>query len=143
MNEVFGQKMSYRSAFTVTNIVFLIGGVYFALVAVLNEATVYTAFLSVLCFVSFIVSLREGLYFAGPWRVASATAVLVLLAGQEVVSFGAASTADFFTAATIVLNGVLFVVFFGVLLSCAREVTKQKTSEEAEEEGKEAEASAS
>jgi hypothetical protein len=129
--------MEIRNIFSVTNIIFLIGGCYFVIVAALGEATIYSVFLSVLCFLSFLFSFREGLYFAGPWRVATSTAVLILLAGQEVVSFGALSSADTFSALIIILNGILFVVFFGVLLSTSREVTKQKSSEqeiESEEE---------
>jgi hypothetical protein len=122
--------MQIRTVFSITNIIFLIGGCYFVIVAGLGEANVYSVFLSILCFVSFLVSFREGLYFTGPWRVATATAVLILLAGQEVVSLGGQSSADSYTALIILLNGILFVIFFGVLLSTSREVTKQKTSEE-------------
>ncbi len=134
--------MQIRSVFSITNIIFLIGGCYFVIAAALGEATVYSVFLSILCFIAFLVSFREGLYFAGPWRVATATAVLILLAGQEVVSFGSLNTADSFTALIIILNGILFVVFFGVLLSTSREVTKQKTSEEEMESEEELESSA-
>jgi hypothetical protein len=127
---------------TITNIVFLIGGFYFAIVAALGEATIYSFVLVALCFVSFLVSFREGLYFAGPWRVATSTAVLVLLAGQEVVSLSSQVSSDSFTALIIVLNGILFVVFIGVLLSTSREVTKQKSSEEEMESEEELESAA-
>ena len=134
--------MQIRSVFSDTNIIFLIGGLYFVIAAALGEATIYSVFLAVLCFVSFLLSFREGLYFAGPWRVATATAVVILLAGQEVVSFGGASSGNSFTASIIVLNGILFVVFLGVLLSTSREVTKQKSSEEEMESEEELESSA-
>lgn len=129
--------MSYRNVLTVTNIVFLIGGVYFAIVAGLGEATIYSLFLSVLCFLSVVFAVRQGFYLTGPWRVASAVAVVALLAGQEVAIFESSFLTDAFAAGTIVLNGALLFLFIGVLLSSAREVTRQKPSEEEEEEAEE------
>ncbi len=125
--------MSLRDVFSVTNIVFIIGGVYFAAVTALGEATIYSLVPAALCFIAFALSLRENLYFAGPWRVATAVSVLVLLAGQEYSSFSSTSISDPYTVATIVLNGTFFVVFFGVLLSSAREITKREKEGEEEE----------
>lgn len=124
--------MSYRDVLTITNIVFLIGGVYFAIVGVLGEATIYSVIPAVLCFIAVALSFRESLYFTGPWRVATALSVLILLAGQEFSSLSGGSISDYYTIATIVVNGALFVVFCGVLLSSAREVTKLENGEEEE-----------
>ena len=124
--------MSYKDVLTVTNTVFLIGGVYFAIVGVLGEATIYSVIPAVLCFVAVALSFREKLYFTGPWRVATAVSVLILLAGQEFTSLSGGSTSDYYIIATIVLNGALFVVFCGVFLSSAREVTKLEKGEDEE-----------
>jgi len=126
--------MSFRDQLTVTNIVFVIGGIYFAALGLSGEATIYSILPAILCFVAVALSFREDLYFAGPWRVAAAVSVLVLLAGQEVASFSSSNLTSSYLLITIVLNGVFFVLFLGVLLSCAREVTKLKKQEEEEEE---------
>lgn len=125
--------MSLRSIFSVTNLAFLAGGVYFAAIAASQEATIYTAIVAVLCFVSVLFSLRESFHFSGPWRVASSVAVLVLLAGQEIASFRSGGGTDAYSIGVVLLNGALLVVFLGVLLSSSREVTRQETKEEAEE----------
>jgi hypothetical protein len=124
--------MSFRDVASVTNIVFLAGGIYFAAVGATGEATIYSIVPAVLCFVAFGLSFRENLYFAGPWRVATAVSILVLLVGQEISSFSSTSAFDPYTIGTILLNGALFVLFFGVLLSSAREITKQERGEEEE-----------
>jgi hypothetical protein len=122
--------MSYRDVLTITNIVFIIGGVYFVIVSALGEATIYSIVPAILCFISVTLSLREGLYFTGPWRVATAVSVLALLAGQEFSSLNGVIVSNYYTIATVVLNGALFVLFCGVLLSTAREVTKLERREE-------------
>jgi hypothetical protein len=122
--------MPYRDALSITNIIFIIGGFYFVIVAALGEATIYSLVPAVLCFISVALSLREGLYFTGPWRVATAVSVLVLLAGQELSSLSGTIVSNYYTIATIVLNGALFVIFLGVLMSSGRQVIKLKPAEE-------------
>jgi hypothetical protein len=122
--------MSFRDVLTVTNIVFLIGGVYFVIVAVLGESTMYAIIPAVLCFIAIALSFQKSFYFTGPWRVATAVSVLILSVGQVVSSLSGGSTSDYYTIATVVLNGVLFILFCGVLLSSAREVTKLEGGEE-------------
>jgi hypothetical protein len=125
--------MSYKDAITITNLVFIIGGIYFVTVAGLGEATIYSLVPAVLCFIAVAISLREGLYFTGPWKVATSVSVLVLLAGQEFSTLSGPVVFNYYTIGTVILNGALFVLFLGVLLSSAREVTKVEHGEEEEE----------
>ncbi len=124
--------MSAKDALSVTNFVFLGGGVYFVVVAILGEATIYSIVPAVFCFIAFALSFAESAYISGPWRVATAVSVLIISAGQDISSIIGGSISDYYTIATILINGLLFVLFCGVLLSSAREITKLKTEEDEE-----------
>ncbi len=130
------RKLSSKPYFAITNIVFLIGGIYFAVLAIAGEATIYSLIPAVLCFISFGLSARLDLFFASPWRVATSVFILVLLIAQEIVA--ASAGFDVVTASSFLINGVLFIIFLGVALSVIREIAKTKSKEE-EEEGLEEE----
>jgi hypothetical protein len=126
------RAMSRENAISITNIVFLLGGIYFVLVGLLGEATIYSIVPGALCFIAIALSLRDGIYFAGPWRVATCVSVLALLGGQEFSSLNGFSFSNYYTVGTVVLNGALFILFCGLLLSTGREITKKKQEEEEE-----------
>ncbi len=133
--EVISQNLSSKELFTVTNVIFLAGGVYFALLAAIGQASLYAFAPAILCFISFAISLREDLFFANPFRIATAIFVLVLLFAQEYASLST-FIFDSVVIASIIVNGVLFFLFIGCTLSVASGIVRVETEEEEEEEEK-------
>lgn len=131
--------MSARSAITPTNIMFILAGIFFLVIAATGEGSPYSAIATILCFISAALSLRKEWMFSSPFRVASSVFVLVLLATQLISESGVTSfTTE--AAISIMLNGVLFVLFLGVALACLYDSVKKESEEEKKEEEREAEA---
>jgi hypothetical protein len=122
-----------RDLLSVTNIVFLVGGIYFVALAAAGQATIYSIIPGVFCFLSMAFAARKELIFSSPFRLGTAILVLSLTVAQEisVLSNFVAST---IVAVSFVVNGVLFVLFLGVALSVARELMRVKESDEEVEE---------
>jgi hypothetical protein len=115
--------------------VFLIGGIYFAALAGSGQSSVYAVAPAILCFVSFALAWREDLFFAEPFRIGTGVFVLVLFVAQEYSALSSSSLNSILIA-SIVVNGVLFFLFLGCLLSVTGHLVRTETeeSEEAEEE---------
>jgi hypothetical protein len=125
--------LSSRELFGVTNLIFLVGGIYFAILAGVGQASLYAIAPAILCFISFALSLREDLFFTNPFRIATAIFVLILLFAQEYASLSS-FIADSIVIASIIVNGVFFILFIGCTLSVASGIVRVETEEEKEEE---------
>ncbi len=127
--------MSFKDILSPSSILFLVGGVYFAVIAAAQEGSIYSVIASILAFVSFgLSSFRTRSSFVSPWRIASALFIVVLLAAQVIAdsSVGISSGVVLGGAA---LNIVLLIVFLGVLLASLYDIVKKEEKEE-DEEGK-------
>lgn len=125
--------MSTRNVLTVTNIVLLIGGVYFLLLAALGQASIYSVIPAALCFISFVLAYRDDLFFSDPFRISTSVFVLILLIAEEYSAFSAFAF-NAVTVASIIVNGVLFFLFMGCTLSILRHLAKVREEEMEEEE---------
>ncbi|MCL5068720.1 MAG: hypothetical protein M1368_10270 [Thaumarchaeota archaeon] len=110
--------MSARDLVTFTNLLFIVAGIYFVIVSALGEASTYSLVGTVLCLVAVTLSIRKGIYFVAPWRVATSSFVLSM------------SFSSYLIAASTLINGIFLILFLGVLLLTAKEMTKQKKEEE-------------
>ena len=128
--------MSAKQIISASNVAFLLAGVYFAALAGLGESTVYAVIATVICFISIALSYRKSWFFSGPWRVASSVFVLVLTVSQ-LISTSLAVAFSNVEIGSALINGAIFVVFLGVLLSTSREVAKTTTEREEKEAKKE------
>jgi hypothetical protein len=124
--------LSARELISPTNLLFILAGLYFVILAALAESSVYASIGALLCFVAAILSLQKKLFFAGPWRVASAVFVLVLTVSQ-LMTVSLSGIATSIVVASGLINGAFFILFLGVLLSVAKEVSKKPKEEEEEE----------
>ena len=128
--------MSAKDLLTGTNIMFLLAAIYFLVVAVLGEGSIYSIAGTVLCLIAIFASLWKS-PVSGPWQVATASFSLVLF----VVQLGADVTSkDPYGTSTLVstlINGAFFFLFFGVLLSTARGIMRKSTEEVDEAKTKE------
>jgi uncharacterized membrane protein YciS (DUF1049 family) len=124
-------KLYSKNILTVTNIVFLIGAVYFLALAALGQSSIYVVAPAILCIISFLLAARDDLFFSSPFRLSTCVSVLILLIAQEYVSLSSFS-GDLFTVGTVLANGIMFFLFLGCTLSVARQITKVKAEEEEE-----------
>ncbi|MGI0078084.1 MAG: hypothetical protein ACRECH_00475 [Nitrososphaerales archaeon] len=121
--------MSFRTIVSSPNIVFLLGGVYFAALAGMRESTIYSVIPATLCFVAFGLGIQSEWFLSSPWRTATAVLVVVLLVVQEAANLSVETTSDYYTLSSTLINGIFLVVFLGVLLS----TLKSSVSREKEE----------
>ncbi len=128
--------MSAKQIISASNVAYLLAGVYYAALAVLGESTVYAVIATIICFISIALSYRKSWFFSGPWRVASSVFVLVLTVSQ-LISTSLAVTFSNVEIGSAFINGAIFVVFLGVLISTSREVAKITTEHEEKEAKKE------
>ena len=117
-----------RNLLTVTNIAYLVAAIYFIVVAVSGQATSYSISAAVLCIVSIPLALKKDWFFSVPIRVATAAFLVTLFATQVIATAGTSLVGSF------LINGILLLVFLGVLLSVTRDSIKKETEEEREEE---------
>lgn len=111
---------------------FILAGLYFVALAVLNESSIYVILASILCFSSAGLAVKKSWFFSIPWRVASAGVVLVLTVSQ-IISVVISPAVSSITVASELLNGALFILFLGVVLSSAKDIMKKAPKEEEEE----------
>ena len=121
-----------KELLTIPNIVFLISGIYFAIVAGLGEGSQYTAVGAILCFIAVGMAFEKDLFFAWPWRLATAAFAIVVLVVQLSNDFSFANVTAT-VAASIIINGALFILFVGVLLWTGKDMTTREREEEEEE----------
>jgi MFS superfamily sulfate permease-like transporter len=121
-----------RELVTVPNIIFIITGVYFALVAGLQQGPPYAAIGAVLCFVAVGLSYEKEWFFSAPWRVAAVVFCTAVLVTQLASNFLAVNANGVIVASTII-NGVLFLLLLGVLLATAKEMVSREAEEKEEE----------
>ncbi|MDA4111724.1 MAG: hypothetical protein OK439_04245 [Thaumarchaeota archaeon] len=117
----------------IPNIIFIVTGIYFALVAGLQEGSTYTAVGAVLCFVAAGLAFEKDWFITAPWRVATAVFCIAVLVTQIAVNATAVNTSSVVVASTIV-NGAFFLLVLGVLLSAAKEMITREKPEDQEEE---------
>lgn len=129
--------MSAKGVISVSNIMFIIAGLYFILLAALGESSIYGVIATLFCLVSVAVDFKKDLFFSGPWRVATAIFIIVLTSAQ-LISLFMTSTASAIAIESILVNGVVFVLFLGVLLATARDITKKAADSDENEPTKEA-----
>lgn len=101
---------------------FLLGGIYFALLAVLSETTIYTTIPAGLCFIAFGLGLKADWLFSSPWRVATAVLVIALTSVQEAANLSVESAGDIYIVSSTLINGIILVLFLGVLLQTLKNV---------------------
>ena len=124
--------MSARTILGASNVLFLIAGLYFAALAGLGESSVYGLVATIICFVSIPLSIKKSWFFSGPWRVAAAVFVLVLTASQ-LISDSMTPRMSMVTIASGLINGVIFVLFLGVMLATTKDITKTVANKEEDE----------
>ena len=125
---------SRKSLITATNVVYLLAGLFFIAVSALDEGSVYSVVAAVLCFVSIGLALKEqDWFFASPFRVATAVFVLALTITQLYADFSSPDPSALATAGSVVINGVLFIVFLGVTMVALHPILKLESEEEKKE----------
>ena len=118
---------------SIPNIVLIVTGVYFAVVAGLQEGSTYTEIGAIICFIAAGLAFEKDLFITGPWRLGTAAFSIVLFLTQLGSDFTAAKAGPA-VIASAVINGVLFVLVLGVLLWTAKDMTtREEIKEEAEE----------
>jgi membrane protein implicated in regulation of membrane protease activity len=122
-----------RELIGIPNIIFIITGLYFAIVAAIGEGSVYIALGAVLCFVSVGLILEKDWFFSWPWRLATAAFSIVVLLAQLGADF-TVSNPSAVVVASILVNGILFILLVGVFLWNAKDLTTREEEEEEEEE---------
>jgi len=122
-----------RELINIPNIVFLVTGIYFAIVAAAGQASIYVAIAAVFCFIAVGLSFMKDWVFSAPWRLATAAFSIVILLAQLGVDFSV-SNASGAVVVSVLLNGALFVLMLGVLLFIGKDLTASEHEEETEEE---------
>ncbi len=61
-----------KELISIPNIIFIVTGLYFVIVAAIGEGSVYTAIGALLCFVSAGLVLVKDMVISWPWRLATA-----------------------------------------------------------------------
>lgn len=118
---------------TIPNIVFLVTGIYFIIVAAVGQGSAYVAIGGVLCFIAIGLSFMKDSVFTAPWRIATAAFSIVVLLAQLGADFSV-SNASGMVVISVLVNGALFILMLGVLLFIGRDLTASEPEEESEEE---------
>jgi len=121
-----------KQLLSIPNIVLLLTGIYFAIVAGLDEGSPYTAIGAILCFIAVGLSFEKELFFASPWRLATAAFSILVLLVQLAADFTVVNT-NATVVASGIINGILFILDLGVLLWTGKDMTMREREEEEEE----------
>jgi hypothetical protein len=116
---------------------FLIAGIYFAVVAALGEGSQYSAVGALLCFVAIGLAVMKDWPITGPWRTATAAFSFVIFASQVLANAYSTSLSTASVLGSTLINGALMILFVGVLLTTSRDIMRKPEEEEPEEEKKE------
>ncbi len=125
-----------KELISIPNIVFLVTGLYFVIVAAIGEGSVYTVLGGILCFISAGLAVEKDWFLSAPWRLATAAFSIIILLAQLGTDF----TVSNLTAAVVVsviINGALFLLLAGVFLWTAKDLTTREEKEEEEQEEEE------
>jgi lysylphosphatidylglycerol synthetase-like protein (DUF2156 family) len=121
-----------KELISIPNIIFIVTGLYFVIVAAIGEGSVYTAIGALLCFVSAGLVLVKDMVISWPWRLATAAFSMVILLAQLGSDFTVANLSAA-VVASVIVNGVLFILILGVLLWTGKDMTAKEGREEEEE----------
>lgn len=124
----------FKGVFSLSNIIFLLAGLVFLAVAALNEGSIYSVLVAIACFIAVGLSFRESLFFASPWRVATAVAVLIITLWQVIADAYSPNVSDASNVGSIILNGALFILLLGVTLTSLHPLIKETNDEDEEAE---------
>lgn len=113
-------------------------GLYFGVVAAAGEGSIYTLIGAILCFVSAGLALEKDWFFSWPWRLATAAFSIVVLLTQLGADF-TVSNPSAIVVASVIVNGVIFLLVLGVLIWTAKDLTTREGEEEEEKEEEETE----
>jgi len=129
--------LSAKDFISGTNVMFLLAGIYFALVAGLGEGSVYAIIGAILCFVAVGVTFTKNLFITGPWRAATAAFSLVVFAAQVVADVDSGSLSNLYVISSILINGAFLILFLGVTFAVTRNIMRKQEQEEQYQEKKE------
>ena len=121
-----------KELISIPNIIFIVTGLYFVVVAAIGEGSVYTVIGALLCFVSAGLVLVKDMVISWPWRLATAAFSIVILIAQLGSDFTVANLSAT-VVASVIVNGAFFILMLGVLLSTGRDMTAKEEREEEEE----------
>ena len=76
-----------KQLLSIPNIVLIVTGVYFLIVAGINQGSPYTVIGAILCFIAVGLSFEKDLFFAAPWRLATAAFSMFVLLVQLASDF--------------------------------------------------------
>ena len=130
--------MSVKEIPTFANIMFLVAAIYFVIIAVLGEGSIYSTVGTLICIIAVLFSLRKTIYFVAPWRVASASFASAMFVSQVIANSYAGNFSSYLIATSTLINGILFILFLGVLLVTAKEMKKETKEEKPKQEKKSA-----
>lgn len=130
--------MSAKELLSFSNIMFIVAAIYFLVVSALGEGSFYSTSGTVLCILAVVLVIRKDMYFTAPWRVATSSFTAAMFVSQVIANSYAGGFSSYLIATSTVVNGILFVLFLGVLLLTAKEMTKQKKEDKPKQEKKSA-----
>ncbi len=122
-----------KQLLSIPNIVLIVTGVYFLIVAGINQGSPYTVIGAILCFIAVGLSFEKDLFFAAPWRLATAAFSMFVLLVQLASDFTVVNT-NATVVASGFINGILFILDLGVLIWTGKDMTTREKVEEEEEE---------
>jgi membrane protein implicated in regulation of membrane protease activity len=122
-----------KDLISIPNIIFIVTGLYFLAVAAIGEGSVYSVVGGLLCFISAGLAAEKDWIFSWPWRLATAAFSAVILVVQLGSDF-TVSNASAVIVASVLINGVLFLLMVGLLLVTAKDLVTREGEEEEEEE---------
>ncbi|MHB2036949.1 MAG: hypothetical protein ACYCPW_09455 [Nitrososphaerales archaeon] len=129
--------LSAKDFITGTNVMFLLAGIYFALVAGLGEGSVYSIIGAILCFVAVGLAFNKSMIITGPWRAATAAFSLVMFAAQVIANANSSSLSNLYAVSSILINGAFLILFLGVIFAVTRDIMRKSEAEEPDQEKKE------
>ena len=122
-----------KELISIPNIIFIVTGLYFLVVAAIGEGSIYTVAGALLCFISAGLVLARGMLISWPWRLATAAFSIVILLAQLGADFTVSNPSPT-VVASVIVNGALFILMLGVLLWTGKDMTAKEGEEEEEEE---------
>jgi hypothetical protein len=124
-----------KELISIPNIIFIVTGLYFLIVGAAGEGSIYTVVGAILCFLSVGMVFVKDLFFAQPWRLATAAFSAFVLLVQTSVAF-TVPNASAVVVASILVNGALFILMLGNVLWISKDMIggRRETEEEEKEE---------
>jgi len=129
--------LSAKDFISGTNVMFLLAGIYFALVAGLGEGSVYSIIGAILCFVAVGLAFTKSMMVTGPWRAATAAFSLIMFAAQVIADADSSFHSNLYVIISILINGAFLILFLGVTFAVTRNIMRKQEQEEPDQEKKE------